>query len=128
MSQNDLSQFDPEFIEEKHPRHRAVEEDDPMQLNADAVYGDPEVMLESLIEEYARMGQSAGQIAEIFSLPFFQATYGLNRHFGEQSIHERIDAVLQRSGVFRFTTVEARREPELVQITVNRPNSITKGD
>jgi len=94
MSQNDLSQFDPEFIEEKHPRHRAIEEDDPMQLNADAVFGDPEVMLESLIEEYARMGQTAGQIAE-----------GVNAGALGEGISKNIDSFTKsmgREGLLHF--------------------------
>ena len=85
-----------------HPKNQPWEPEDPMMLRAEPVQGDPEVMLDCLVEEYARMGWGADRIAELFDDPFFQATHGLKELFGERGIRERIKQTLARCGVFRF--------------------------
>jgi hypothetical protein len=91
----------------QHPRDRAIEPEDPMLLTAEPVDGDPLVMLDSLIEEYAGLGWDGPHIRRIFDTPFFQATWGLARLFGPEFIAARIDAVLQRRGSMRFRTTHA---------------------
>ena len=85
--------------------------DDPMHLSADLVEGDPQLMLEGLVEEYARMGCDADQIAAMFENPFFLATHSLAERVGPEAIHDCIERTLQRCGVFRFDVVT----PEPVQ-------------
>jgi hypothetical protein len=90
------------------PPPKAPDADDPMQLRAGVVAGNPLAMLEGLIEEYARMGWDADQIATIFDNPFFAATHGLSKQFGRAGIRETIEQTLQRCGVFRFDTIESK--------------------
>ena len=103
--------------EEQHPRDRPIEPADPMQLTAEPVDGDPRVMLDSIIEEYAGLGWNGERIAELFAKPFFQATWGLTALFGPEQVRARIDAVLARRGVMRFvTTVEPEPDPDSAHI------------
>lgn len=98
--------------------------DDPMQLKAGLLEGNPQVMLEGLIEEYARMGWNADQIARLFEQPFFAATHGLTRRFGREAIRACIDQTLQRCGVFRFDTTESKpvvESPACLNIAKHRP-------
>ncbi len=101
MSDHDPTRTDP-FPAEEHPKHRPLEADDPMEMRAEPVNGDPLAMLDGIIEEYARMGWGSDQIRQLFSNPFFQATHGLKKLLGEPAIEQRIAATLQRCGVFRF--------------------------
>ena len=95
-------------MSETHPKDRAVEPEDPMSLHADSVEGDPSAMVDSLIEEYARLGWDAPRIENLFRQQFFMATASLGELYGEEGIRERVTAVLARFGVHRFrTTVPA---------------------
>ncbi len=91
-----------------HTSKRNAEPDDPMELRPELVEGNPEAMLEGLIEEYARLGWGADQIARIFEDPFFGATHSLAQRFGGEAIRCLIEHTLQRCGVFRFDTVESK--------------------
>ena len=98
--------------------------DDPMQLKAGLLEGNPQAMLEGLIEEYAHMGWNADQIARLFEQPFFGATHGLTRRFGREAIRVCIDQTLQRCGVFRFDTTESQpvvESPPCLNIAKHRP-------
>lgn len=99
----------------QEPPHEALkktaEADDPMVLHATRVSGDPYLMLDSLIEEYARMGFSAAKIHGLFKNPGFLATYCLTQRFGEQVVSQRIETVLQRCGVLRVTMTQAPQIP-----------------
>jgi hypothetical protein len=88
----------------RHPKDRAIEPEDPMQLVAEPVPGDPAMMLDGIVEEYARLGWDFDHILRIFDTPFFQATWGLRRLYGERELHARIAATLSRCGVMRFRT------------------------
>ena len=101
MEDHDAKRFDPPS-ELEHPKHRPQKANDPMEMMAEAANGDPLVMLDGIVEEYARMGWGAGRIRELFDSPFFQATHGLKRLLGEQEIERRIEATLKRCGVSRF--------------------------
>ncbi len=85
-----------------HPRNKPLEVDDPMLLRGQSVEGDPEIMLASLVEEFASMGWDATAIVELFERPFFQATSRLRDLFGPDEIRLRIEDVLKRCGVQRF--------------------------
>jgi hypothetical protein len=112
------------FVPKVHPLSRAAEPDDPMTVCATAVAGDPDVLIRAVVQEYAWMGWDAAQIAALFHDPFYPMLHGLLEAFGEAGIRERIDAVFNRGGVFRFraTVHEALDDapPEVVQITTLR--------
>ena len=61
---------------------KECEPDDPMELHAHAVSGDATLMLDQLIEEFARMGWDAGRIESLFQDPFYQAMHDLKLKFG----------------------------------------------
>ena len=84
------------------------EPDDPMHMQAESVVGDQHVMLECVIEEFARMGWDANQIARLFENPFFLASHGLAKQLGPEAVHECIEQTLQRCGVFRIKISEAK--------------------
>ncbi|MCR4300074.1 MAG: hypothetical protein NUV51_00505 [Sulfuricaulis sp.] len=79
-----------------------------MQMQAESVAGDQRVMLQCLIEEFARMGWNANQIARLFENPFFLASHGLAKQLGREAVHECIEQTLQRCGVFHFKVSEAQ--------------------
>lgn len=89
-----------------HPRDRDAKADDPLELSGVEVEGDPEVMLDCIVEEYARMGCDAGDILRMFNDPFFQGPYGLTRAFGRDYVRLRVEGVLRRCGVLRVRVVE----------------------
>lgn len=82
---------------------KECEPDDPMELHAHAVIGDAALMLDQLIEEFARMGWDAGRIECLFQDPFYQAMHDLRLKFGLEAIRVRIAAVLARHGVLRVS-------------------------
>jgi hypothetical protein len=103
-----------------HPATRAVEPDDPMDLHATPVAGDPDVMLRAVVQEYAWLGWDADQVLALFRDPFYPVLNDLRNALGEEALGERIDAIFRRAGVYRFrvSVHEAleEHEPELVQI------------
>jgi hypothetical protein len=84
------------------------EPDDPMHMQAESVVGDQQVMLECLIEEFARMGWDANQIARLFENPFFLASYGLAKRLGREEVDKCIKRTIERCGVFRIKISEAK--------------------
>lgn len=100
-----------------HPATRPVEPDDPMNLFAVEVPGDPELMLRLLVEEYARMGWGLAELLGLFRDPFYVAAHGLWLHYGEEELTTRLTALLKRVGVIRTkTTVSVPASERLVQI------------
>lgn len=87
----------------EHPKERPAEPEDPFQMFAAGVEGDPELMLTCLVEEYSRLGYDAEQLVSLFSDPMFLATHGLRDLFGPEGTRERVLAVLARCGVLRVT-------------------------
>ena len=79
-----------------------------MHMQAASVTGDQRVMLECLIEEFARMGWDEHQIARLFENPFFLASHGLAKQFGRQTVRTCIAQTLQRCGVFRVAMSESK--------------------
>jgi hypothetical protein len=117
------------FVPKVHPASRAVEAEDPYMLNATAVPGgDPEVMLECLVQEYAWMGWDAEQVLGLFRDPLYPALNALLHHYGEDGVRHRVEGVLDRMGVFRVSgTVsdeqqgdEDEHELELIELGVAR--------
>jgi hypothetical protein len=108
------------YVPKIHPATRPVEAEDPFELFATPLAGDPEVMLRCLVQEYAWMGWNTEQILGLFRNPFYPALYGLLRVYGETGIRTRVAAVLNSVGVFRFdgSVVEEPAEPELIQLGI----------
>ena len=87
------------------PILKSPEPDDPLGMGAEMVEGDPQLMLTCLIEEYARMGWDAAQIAQIFDNPFFLASHGLADRFGRGAVRAFIEQTLRRCGVYQFEVI-----------------------
>ncbi len=100
-----------------HPATREVLPDDPMQMHGNEVPGDPQLMLQLLVEEYARMGWGVDAVMELAKDPNYQSFHGLYLLFGEEGLCQRVSEIISRCGVFRVKTEEAPTEPtNLVQI------------
>ncbi len=98
-----------------------------MELVATPVQGDPEVMLQCIVQEFAWMGWDADQLLGLFHSPAYPVLNQLREHYGEAEVRQRIQALLGRSGVFRFRETIAEDpepaeddEPELIQISIRR--------
>ena len=114
------------FVPKVHPATRPVEPEDPMNLFAVEVAGDPELMLRLLVEEYARIGWGLEELLRLFRDPFYVAAHGLWLHYGEHELRRRLTALLSRVGVVRVkTTVSSPPAEQLVQINLS---SATKGN
>jgi len=90
-----------------HGADKVAEPKDPMQRNGHVVPGDPAVMLDGLVEEFARMGMPRDRILNLFENPSFEATHGLLVVLGPDVVEQRVDAVLRRCGVWKITVHEA---------------------
>jgi hypothetical protein len=93
-----------------------------MQMRGNSVPGDQQVMLQCLIEEFARMGWDANQIGLLFENEFFLASHGLAERLGQKAVRECIEQTLQRCGVFNFEMSEPKpnKEPRICPILVER--------
>lgn len=107
-----------------HPLARDATSADPFELLGQPTAGDPEVMLECLLQEYLWMGWGAAALFDLFRDPGYPLLCSLRQHFGEASIRERIDAFVARYGqpAFHVTVAEPEDDeveedvPELIQI------------
>jgi hypothetical protein len=75
---------------------KEVDPEDPLQLEAALVEGEPLLMLDSLIEEYALQGLDSSEILQLFENPFFLATHSLMQQMGKPFIQRRIEGILER--------------------------------
>src|SRR5262249_53306034 len=120
---------DPQFVPKVHPVTREIEPEDPMELVATPVQGDPEVMLQCITEEFAWMGMGADELLGLFCSPAYPVLNQLLRHYGGDEVRRRVEALLARSGVFRVRETivddpEPEDEgPELIQVSVRKPRS-----
>jgi hypothetical protein len=93
-----------------------------MMLHATPVPGDPDEMLNSLIQEFAWLGWEAEAIGRLFRDPFYPVLHALWLAHGDSGIQERVDHILHQTGVMHFQTTiqeepEAEEaEPELVEL------------
>ena len=63
-----------------------------MDLHVTMAEGDPDLLLRSVVQEYAWIGWDADQIAALFGDPFYPLLYGLRQALGEAGVRQRIDA------------------------------------
>ena len=89
-----------------HPATREILPDDPMEMQAFEVPGDPHLMLTLLVEEYARIGWDADAIVELARDPNYLAFHGLLTFFGDEELASRIRQILARCGVIRVQATE----------------------
>lgn len=107
----------PDAVPKIHPATREMLPEDPMEMCACEVHGDPNLMLRLLVEEFARMGCDATTIVQLARDPNYQAFHGLWRYFGDEELVARVGQIVARSGVIRVKTKEKELPPaELVQI------------
>jgi hypothetical protein len=120
------------FVPKVHPATREVMADDPMTLCATPVQGDADLLVRAVVQEYTWMGWSSDDIAALFRDPFYPMLHGLWQILGEATVRERIEAVFERYGAFRFrsTVYEAPDEPapDLIQIGLGRPQGVYHGN
>lgn len=121
-----MSPLPESWVPKVHPLSREAETEDPMELVAGPVPGDPELMLECVVQEFAQIGLDAAQLVELFRSPAYPMLNALLDHYGEGEVRRRVAAVLARSGVFRVRATVAEdpepepEEPELIPLSVSR--------
>ena len=107
------------FVPKVHPAARPVEPDDPMTLHATAVPGDPEAMLQCLMQEFVWMDCGVEQILEIFRDPLYPMLFELWQHYGDDGLRRRLEELFPQTRVFRVKTsvlVQPEDEPDLIQL------------
>lgn len=108
------------LVPKVHPLTRESTEEDPFALMAEPVPGDPQVMLECMLQEFAWLGYAPEQLLALFYDPGYPVLCQLREHFGDDVIREKVHAMAAAWGVLRFQETIAepeQAEPELVQIT-----------
>ena len=101
-------------VPKTHPATREILPEDPMELNAFEVPGNPDLMIRLLVEEYARIGWGSEAIIQLARDPNYQAFHGLWQLLGEAELGRRVGDVLSRCGVMRVTVEELPEQ--LVQL------------
>jgi len=115
--------MDERWVEKVHPLERMAEAEDPFELMAEPVVGDPGVMLDCMLEEFAWMGWNASQLESLFHHPGYPVLGALREYFGDEEVRRRITSLLARTGVLSFREVIAEPEleddePEVFQISL----------
>lgn len=119
------------WVPKVHPASRHVEAEDPLELVATPMAGDPSVMLDCILQEFVWMGWSAEQLLGLFDHPGYPLLGELRDHFGADVVEQQVRALLARSGQLRFRVFIAEPEaeedehvPELVQIRPLAPSPV----
>ncbi len=89
-----------------HPAMREWLPDDPMDMHAVQLDGDPEIMLALIVEEYVRLGFDTDAILNLGSDSNYRAFHELYRLFGEDGFRRRVDGIVGRMGMMRVTATE----------------------
>ena len=119
---------DERLVPKVHPLARDMAAEDPLELMAQTAVGDPDVMLECLLQEFVWMGWSPQQLLELFHHPGYPLLNELREFFGDAEVERRVAALVARIGQWQFreTLVEPEEEPhahELLQITLEPTRS-----
>ncbi|MCA9181270.1 MAG: hypothetical protein KDA51_07445 [Planctomycetales bacterium] len=113
-----MSEIPPKPTPKIHPATREILPEDPMEMFAMEIPGDPTFMLQLLVEEYARMGWGLEDLMRLARDPNYSSFHGLFQRFGEDKLRKRMSTILSRCGVIRATSYEAPAAPQgLVQIS-----------
>jgi hypothetical protein len=117
----------PSFVPKVHPLSRMLEPEDPLELMATPAPGDPDVMVESIVQEFVWMGWSAEQLLEIFQNPMYPVLNQLREHLGDEVIRDKVQTIVERAGIFSFHETIADEpdsiaddEPELLELSTCR--------
>lgn len=102
-----------------HPASREILPNDPMEMQAFELPGDPELMLRILVEEYARIGWGTEDIVSLSRDPNYTAFYALRQGLGEDELRRRVSRIVARCGVIRISAQETEPLSEqLIQISL----------
>ena len=88
---------DRRMVPKVHPATREIAAHDPMELFATPALGDPEVMLECIVQEFAGMGCDQAQLSDLFHSPFYPVLSQLRACLGEAE-GDRASDPLRRAG------------------------------
>lgn len=89
-----------------HPASREILPDDPLEMHALEVPGDPALMLRLLVEEFGRIGSDVDDIICLARDPNYVAFHGLWQLFGEQEFCRRVAEIRARCSVIRVKAIE----------------------
>lgn len=115
------------MVPKVHPATREVEADDPLELVAEPLPGDANLMFQCLVQEFAWMGWGADQLLALFRSPEYPVLNQMLAHYGPAEVRRRVDELLARSGVLRVRESVADGpafefddvgEPDLIQLAV----------
>ena len=106
-----MNSNEPVWAPKVHPLDREAQPDDPMELIAQTVEGDPIVMLECILQEFAWMGWNPEQLLGLFRNPGYPALCQLREYFGDDEVRRQVESLVSRWGVLRFSAIEAEPEP-----------------
>ncbi|MBX7105762.1 MAG: hypothetical protein K1X57_16890 [Gemmataceae bacterium] len=120
-----MTHDDERFVPKVHPATREVEAEDPLELIANPAPGDPDVMLNCMIQEFAWQGYDAAQLLRLFLNPEYPVLNQLLDCYGLEEVRRRIDETLTGFDAFSVHAVIAETpDPEdddhndLIQLTV----------
>ena len=120
-----MTGLDDRWVEKVHPKARAVEVDDPLELIAEPVAGDPAVMLQCVLQEFLWLGWNTPQLLSLFHNPGYPVLCQLREYFGDEEVRHQVESLVERCGIMRFhetiaePDLESENEAELIQITLN---------
>jgi hypothetical protein len=110
-----------------HPLTRLAEADDPMEIVADAAPGDPDYMLECMVDEMSWGGMTEDEVLGLFHDPGYPVLNQLLGFYGCDAVRDRVRDLFARREGFRVTAVvdetpdpdlESDDGLELIQLTV----------
>jgi hypothetical protein len=114
------------WVPKVHPVDRESQPEDPLELHAQVAVGDPDVMLECILQEFLWMGWGEAELLALFHDPGYPLLGQLREFYGDAEVARRVAALVAASGqlVFHETLAEPEDEdpdhgPELLQITMN---------
>jgi hypothetical protein len=100
-----------------------------MELIAAPVDGDPDLMLDCIVEEFAWQGYNSEQILRLFLHPDYPALNQLLDCFGPAEIRRRIgemmngfDALSVRASVVETPDPDEEHDSDLMELTVLHPD------
>lgn len=104
------------LVPKVHPLDRELLADDPMELMASLVHGDPALMLRCMIEEYLWMGWNVDELFGLFQSSEYPVLQSLLTQFGAARVRDEIEALAFGMGGVRVTAVvDETPDPDLVE-------------
>jgi len=114
------------FVPKVHPTTRELEAEDPMELVANPAPGDPDLMLDCMIQEFAWQGYDAAELMRLFMNPEYPVLNQLLDCFGLDEVRRRVDEALGGFDAFSVhATIDETPDPDeehddLVELTVRK--------